>query len=196
MRVRSIKSDHQFIDELGLLGNSQAGALDTDQADVQKSYPAGPARMAHARDYLKKTHGLPDHAAAAIAGQGFAESGLDTSAVGDNGTAIGAFQHRLDRAENLKKFATENGSTYADLEKNLDFVVHELKTSEKFAGEALLIGGNAIFRYELIESITASCRVVRPETIGWSAGDSVWFKGMEERIGSIRMSCQRGRKAN
>jgi Phage tail lysozyme len=56
-----------------------------------------------------------------------AESGsnISTTATGDNGTAYGAAQWRLDRLRNLVKFATDRGLNYKDTATQQAFMRHE-----------------------------------------------------------------------
>lgn len=86
-------------------------------------------------NYVRNKHGLNSAQAYAIATNGLSESGFDSKATGDGGTAGGYFQHRLDRQEALKKFAGEKDVNKIPLEKQLDFVVAEMaqrKPSDEF----------------------------------------------------------------
>lgn len=103
---------------------------------VQAVQPASnPA--AYARDRLMKVHNMPPHVAAAIAGHGQAESQFDLGAVGDEGTSIGGWQWRNERAAALKEFARKAGTDWRDLDTQVDFLVHELNTTEGRAAQAL-----------------------------------------------------------
>ncbi|TYC51620.1 hypothetical protein FMN50_20270 [Rhodobacterales bacterium] len=113
-------------------------------------------RAAAARDYLIQKHGLQPYQAAAIAGHGMQESGFDLAAVGDNGTAKGAFQHRGDRLVNGQRFAARSGRSWDTLEAQLDFVMHELANSESYAGNALRNATN------LDEAVAAFMHFERP----------------------------------
>jgi co-chaperonin GroES (HSP10) len=112
---------------------------------------------AYARDYLVKKHGLSPIAAAAVAGHGMQESGFNLDAVGDAGTAYGAFQWRGDRLINLKRFAQSRGSDWKNLDAQLDFAVHEMATSETTAGEALRNATN------IEEAVAAFMHFERPQ---------------------------------
>lgn len=101
--------------------------------------------------------------AAAIVGNLQQESGLNTEAVGDNGTAFGLAQWRGERFENLKKFAQARGLDARTKEAQLDFIDHELRTSERDAGDKLANAKN------LDEATAAFISFERPK--GWTASD-------------------------
>lgn len=90
----------------------------------------------YARDWLIKK-GYTPHAAAAMAGHGVQESGLNPTARGDNGTAFGAFQWRGDRLAGLHSFAKAAGQDPNSLDTQLGYLDHELNTTERRAGDAL-----------------------------------------------------------
>lgn len=83
-----------------------------------------------ARDFFINK-GLTPHIAAGIVGNLIVESGLDPTAVGDNGSAYGLAQWRLDRRDNLKKFAKERGKDISDFDTQLEFLWHELNGNYK-----------------------------------------------------------------
>ena len=85
--------------------------------------------------YIKK--GVPPIQAAAIVGNLVKESNLDTSIKGtaDNMGSVGIAQWHSGRLDNLKKFA---GNNWTNLDKQLDFVLHELNTTEKSAFKKLM----------------------------------------------------------
>jgi hypothetical protein len=89
---------------------------------------------------LKK--GYAQHQAAAMVGHGVQESGLRPDAVGDNGTARGAFQWRGDRLAGLYSFAKATGQDPNSLDAQLGYMDHELNTTEKRAGDALRASTN------------------------------------------------------
>src|SRR5690606_1076618 len=65
------------------------------------------------------------------------ESNFQTDAVGDKGTSIGGWQWRNSRATALKNFAEHRGTDWRDLDTQVDFLVHELNTTERRAARAL-----------------------------------------------------------
>lgn len=132
------------------------------------------ATAAAARDYLMEKHGLAAHHAAAIAGHGMQESNFNLKAVGDNGTAFGAFQWRGDRLTNLKRFAARSGRNWQTLDVQLDFAVHELNTSESYAGNALRKATN------LQEAVAAFMHFERPA--GYSRANPTAGHGFANRL--------------
>ena len=80
--------------------------------------------------------GLSQSVAAGIVGNLIQESNLNPGATGDRGTSYGIAQWRdpqkgKGRWTNLKKFAEKNGTSYKDLNTQLEFLWHELNTSYK-----------------------------------------------------------------
>lgn len=114
-------------------------------------------RPAYAFDYFRK-QGIPDHIAAGLVGNLMQESGADINpaAVGDNGNAFGAGQWNGPRMRAYKSFAAERGVDATDFQTQLDFLLHEGKTSEagawgkimeaKTAEDAALIASKAFWR--------------------------------------------------
>jgi hypothetical protein len=90
---------------------------------------------------LTGTHGFSPVAAAGVTGGLYQESGFDpgygfTRPGGDNGTAHGIAQWRLDRAEGLKKFAAAQGKPPTDLDTQVDYLVSEMKSGDMGAQRA------------------------------------------------------------
>ncbi|WP_265517590.1 phage tail tip lysozyme [Nitratireductor luteus] len=144
--------EQQLSQPTGAPQQQPAGGLQGDLANAQqpdgeqrgRSVSGPPPRNPAARQSwaMAFMHGLgwPAHAAAAIVGNGMQESGsaLNPRAVGDNGTAFGAFQWRGDRQANLRSFAKQRGMDINALETQLLFVDHELRNSEVEAGKRLM----------------------------------------------------------
>lgn len=91
--------------------------------------------------YLQTKHGLSPVAAAGVVGGLVQESGLDptyafTRPGGDNGSAHGMAQWRLERADGLKKFAQAQGKAPTDPTLQLDFLVNEMKGGDMGAQRA------------------------------------------------------------
>lgn len=82
--------------------------------------------------------GLSTYAAAGIVGNLMQESRLKTDAVGDNGSAYGIAQWRLDRRKGLEKFAKDRGTDISDFDTQLEYVWHELNTGYKSTLDKLL----------------------------------------------------------
>ena len=83
--------------------------------------------------------GLQPHQAAGLVGRFQQESGrgLNTGAVGDGGASFGIGQWNGARRQNLYAFAAAQGRSVADPTLQADFALHEMKGSEKFAGDML-----------------------------------------------------------
>lgn len=75
---------------------------------------------------------------AAAMGHAQMESGFDTSASGDSGTAIGGMQWRGPRRAGLAKFAQENKLDINDPYTHGRYAAQEMQTTEKFAGNRIL----------------------------------------------------------
>lgn len=100
--------------------------------------------IADAFDYLQ-SRGLPKHVAAGVVGNLQVESGSggslnpDAFNPNDNGkSSFGIAQWRDDRQTALRSFAAAQGKPANDGYLQLDFLLHELQTSEKSAGDAIL----------------------------------------------------------
>ncbi|MBR9766042.1 MAG: hypothetical protein GYB53_21625 [Rhodobacteraceae bacterium] len=76
--------------------------------------------------------GMQPHIAAGWIGNFMAESGpgLDPFALGDNGNAFGIAQWNGPRKRALEAFAQARGKPASDLDTQIDFLFHELETSE------------------------------------------------------------------
>nr|WP_275590270.1 phage tail tape measure protein [Mammaliicoccus sp. P-M59] len=84
-----------------------------------------------------KARGLTDAQVAGIMGNIERESGFKTNAKEAGGTGIGLVQWSFQRANNLKAYAKSRGKAWTDLQTQLDFLWHELNTSEIAALNAL-----------------------------------------------------------
>lgn len=74
--------------------------------------------------------GYTPEQAAGIVGNLIHESGMDPNAVGDNGTSLGIAQFHKERRAALEAFAKERGKPASDFQTQLEFVEHELQTTE------------------------------------------------------------------
>lgn len=81
--------------------------------------------------------GLKSHVAAGIVGNLIHESGLNTSAKGDKGTALGIAQWRLDRRTGLENFAKSRGKDIFDLLTQLEWTWQELNSGYKSVLDAM-----------------------------------------------------------
>lgn len=113
--------------------------------------------------YLSK--GLTKNQAAAIVGAAIIESNLNPTALGDRNLAEkahGVFQWRGRRWKNLLAFAEAQAKEVHGLELQLSFALHELKTSEKAAGDKLFAAKT------LEDAVDAMVDYERPA--GWRPG--------------------------
>ncbi|MCI5075643.1 phage tail tip lysozyme [Oricola sp.] len=146
-----------------------AAAMQVSMPGVDFAFPeTGPAASsgdtaARIRDRLVRVHGFAPHAAQAVAGHAQAESAGRPDASGDAGTAIGLFQWRGERARQLETYAASRGVNWKDTDTQIDFVVHELKTTERYAG--LQLAGAA----DVESAVAAFMHFERPQ--GYSRAD-------------------------
>ncbi len=84
--------------------------------------------------------GLSPVQAAALAGHMAQESGYNPNAYNPKEGAFGGVQWRLDRRDNLNKFASDRGAKPGDMDTQLDFILHEMAGPEAKAGSAFLAG--------------------------------------------------------
>lgn len=82
--------------------------------------------------------GLSPIQAAGVVGNLQQESNFDTKVLGfDKTGSVGIAQWLGERKTNLLNFAKNKGKEYSDLDTQLDFIIHELNTTEKNAYKAL-----------------------------------------------------------
>lgn len=109
--------------------------------DVPKTLPIFKTKISDKVNHGMKrliNHGFSKEQASGIMGNLQAESSLNTKAVGDKGTSFGIAQWHNERWNNLKRFAQSRKTTEDDFDTQIDFLLHELNTSEKPALNALL----------------------------------------------------------
>ncbi|MDW9547734.1 phage tail tip lysozyme [Sinorhizobium meliloti] len=124
--------------------------------------------------------GWAPHQAAGIVGNLMAESGrgLNTQARNpgdgsDGSDSIGLAQWNGNRAKALKQFAAAQGKDWHDIDVQADFIDHELRTSERTAGENLARSQNAE------EAAAAFVGYERPA--GWSPSNARGAMHWEKR---------------
>lgn len=124
-------------------GQFRPGAGSKADAASNAGAPQLPKRQALAMDFFMQ-RGWEPHQAAGIVGNLVQESGagLESTAVGDDGTAHGIAQWRGERFQQLKDFAKERGTPWQNFQTQLEFVQHELETSESGAAERLRAAGD------------------------------------------------------
>lgn len=137
---------------------------------------AAPKSAGGYKSYLMSKHGLSDTLASAAIGRLIQESGLRaTGAVGDAGTAFGMAQWRGDRLARLKAFA---GAGWTDPYRQLDFMVHELKTTEGAAGRKFFAATT------LEAAAEAMMDFERPQ--GWTPGNPRAGHGWTNTLANAR----------
>ncbi|AID30809.1 hypothetical protein MCHK_3002 [Mesorhizobium huakuii 7653R] len=122
-------------------------------------------RAAEAKAYLMSAHGKSDVYASGIIGNLMQESSLNPGALNpgdgsDGSNSIGLGQWNSDRARNLRAFAAARGKPVGDFHTQLDFVIHELDTTEKAAGQKLAAART------VDDAVAAMIGFERPQ--GWS----------------------------
>ncbi len=86
---------------------------------------------------VMQDYGYTPEQSAGIVGNLIHESNLNTGAVGDSGASFGIAQWNGDRLKGLENFAAAQGSDSRNFDTQLDYIHHELQTSESGAGQAL-----------------------------------------------------------
>jgi murein DD-endopeptidase MepM/ murein hydrolase activator NlpD len=84
-----------------------------------------------------RSKGLTRAQAAGIAGNLLHESGFNPSAVGDGGTSFGIAQWHQGRGDAMKQWTRANGFSPASFRGQLEYLWHELNTSERGALNSL-----------------------------------------------------------
>lgn len=123
--------------------------------------------LSFARDHLQRL-GWKPHQVQGILGNLAAESGvkLNTNAVGDNGTSFGIAQWRGPRYDALRAFAGRQNADPSDLRTQLDFLNHELNTTEKRAGD--MLRGST----DVLGATRAMVSFERPRGFSWDNPDN------------------------
>lgn len=114
--------------------------------------------------------------AAGIVGNLMQESGkgLNPKAVGDQGASHGIAQHRGPRFRQLQNFARVRGTGWDDFQTQLEFVEHEMRTSETGTFERLSAAKN------LDDATAAFIGFERPK--GWTAANPKAGHGWSNRL--------------
>lgn len=89
-----------------------------------------------AMNYLMEK-GLTTEQAAGIVGNLMQESRLNSGAYNQSEGAYGIAQWRKERLENYKSFSSMRGKELSDVYNQLDFIIHELNTTERTAASKL-----------------------------------------------------------
>jgi hypothetical protein len=148
--------------------------------------PDATQRMSGAMAHLK-ARGLTDVQAAGVIGNLMQESSLNPGARNagdgnDGSDSVGIGQWNGDRAKALKSFAAAAGASPDDVGTQLDFLVHELKTSEGGAYQRLLAATN------VDEATAAMISFERPQ--GWSADNPRGGHGWSNRLAAASKAAE------
>ena len=118
--------------------NKTPSKLSTIAKSITKtSFPSGQIAAASTIVKFLINKGLTKEQSIGIAANLQAESGFRTGIYGDGGTSMGLAQWHNERMENLKTWTAENDLDYMSTEGQLEFLWHELNTSEKSALNAI-----------------------------------------------------------
>ena len=121
------------------LGKAMQGDFEGAKKELQLGAAAEGAdseRALYIRDKLMSL-GWSKAAASGIVGNLVQESGLRTDAVGDDGTSGGIAQWHKERWDALKRYAAARGKEWTDLDTQIAYLDHELRTNEREAGDKL-----------------------------------------------------------
>ncbi|TBY41588.1 phage tail tip lysozyme [Rhizobium leguminosarum] len=148
--------------------------------------PDANSRMQDAVAHLK-ARGMTDVQAAGIVGNLMQESSLNPFARNkgdgtDGSDSIGIGQWNGDRARALKAFAQSQGTSPDDLSTQLDFIVHELQTTEGGAYQRLQAATN------VDEATAAMISFERPQ--GWSADNPRGGHGWNNRLAAASRAAE------
>lgn len=92
--------------------------------------------QSEAMNYLMNK-GLTPEQASGVVGNLMQESRLNSNAFNQSEGAYGIAQWRKERLENYKSFSSMRGKELSDIYNQLDFIIHELNTTEKTAATKL-----------------------------------------------------------
>ena len=110
--------------EMGYLPEGDFGYGDNDGGE----YGGDDANAGAIYSHLA-SKGVPANVIAGIMGNLQAESGFNSSAVGDNGQSIGLAQWYDSRGNNLRNFAQQRGKDWTDIPTQVDFLLSEIQQS-------------------------------------------------------------------
>lgn len=172
MSTMSLPQQQQFVD-----------SLRQDVASRQPGSRTTPQEQSTA-DYYRR-RGFTPVQAAAIASYLLAESTFDPNAINpgdgrDGSNSIGMGQWNAERAQALIRFAAARGKPVGDRETQLEFVLHELQTTESAAGRRLMAAATP-------EEATAAM-VAYGRPAGWrsGAGGHLGVPSWQARLGNTQ----------
>lgn len=203
---RAAQALFRIADEAGQRADRQAGragALDGEQAELA-SAPAATVSGAEqpigetgavakggrhdqlaaaGKAYLMRNYGVSNEFAAGLLGQFSGESGFNAAAINrgdgtDGSDSIGIGQWNGRRGRALRAFAAQRGKPVTDFYTQLDFAMHELKTSEAPVGRRLAAART------VEEAVAAGVGYERPG--GWTPDNPAASNGWNHRLAAGR----------
>jgi hypothetical protein len=138
---------------------------------------SGTSRTAEAMQFFQE-RGWSPQAAAGIVGHLSHESGLNPNAVHDGGIGLGVAGWNRERLTRLKAFAGERGKQANDFRTQLEFVDHELNTTETRAAQGVRNAKTTD------EAVTAFMHFERPQ--GYTPDNPTAGHGFANRIVTAR----------
>lgn len=136
-------------------------------------------RAQYAVAFLQRLGWAP-HQAAAIVGHLQQESGrnLNTTIRGDGGHSVGIAQWHRERGRSLQSWSSRQGLDWSDLDTQLRYLDHELKTTERAAGQRLRAAG------DIYSATAAFGGFERPQ--GYSASNPERMHGWRNRLSNAQ----------
>lgn len=153
----------------GILAREEMKQSGANDRAMLRRYGVSGSRTRVASDLMQYAiqKGLQPYQAAALVAHMEKESGFNTRAVGDNGTAFYGFQFRNDRKSGIENFARETGRDIFDPKTSIDYLLQEMQTSEANRG------GRAFFNAKSPEEASmALTGVIRHSTKGKHANEA------------------------
>lgn len=161
---KMLRSLDALLRKMGVVGTGIANLLDLPEAasQIENSRQAGNSPLGvmpqsgantdKAMSYLMSRGMAKEHAAGVVSNL-VAESGpdLNIDAVGDGGKAFGLAQWHPDRQAEFKRVFGKDIQN-SNMQEQLDFVMHELNSTEKVAGRSLKLSRSAREAGQIVSS--------------------------------------------
>lgn len=164
-------------------GDPAGGEVSVGQTGASAPGGSRSQLAARAKSYLMTKYGVSNIFASGLLGQFAGESNFNVNAINRNDGAdgshsIGIAQWNGNRARALKAFAAKAGKPVNDFETQLDFAMHELRTSEVGVGRRLAAART------VEEATAAGVGFERPQ--GWTPENPTAALGWEHRLAAAR----------
>ena len=181
-QAASFLADMQHSTQLSFLSRvptTEAAAWVNNYATA-RGFNAPPQAAKTAVDYFVSQGWTPAQAQG-IVGNLIHESGLNPNAVHDNNTGLGIAGHRLERLTALREFAASRGKPANDFQTQLEFINHELNTTQSSTALRLRNAGTPE------QAAAAFIHFERP--LGYDPNDVTKAHGYSNRVGqAIRLA--------